>query len=200
MVSSPLRRAVLTAKIALENHPNKANQEWKIIPWIRETMKSNCDIAISTHKLKEQYPDLDIEDIYKDDQFWCLQYYKPLDAETTTHEDAIKATKHRNAILAALEEKKDIQVVLDYMAKINPERIEAPYQAHLRVLEAKKALGEYIRGLEAEGKEVKDLELLVVAHSNFLRYFTCESIDEKGDPVGYTYFQNAEINEFDFEY
>jgi hypothetical protein len=59
---SPLRRAVATGKIAMEEHPNHVNGsvKFKLIPWFRETMKSQCDLAFHTKKIHEKYPDLDL--------------------------------------------------------------------------------------------------------------------------------------------
>jgi len=51
--SSPLRRAVITGRITMETYPNleKNNTVFKVIPWFRETMKSQCDLAYYTKKV-----------------------------------------------------------------------------------------------------------------------------------------------------
>lgn len=178
----------MTGKIALEGHPQE--QTYKLIRWFRESIKSQCDLAYFTSELAQEYPDLDITEFA--DKLWFLKdAYVPLENPEVDH---------RKIMIEEYEKNPSEETLVKYMERVSPVRVETNEQAYLRIENAKNALREYMRELEASGNEIKDFELVVTAHSNVLKYFTADSVDEKFKPVGFHYFQNAEVLEFEIDY
>lgn len=62
----------------METYPNQElnNVSYKLFPWFRETIQSQCDLAYHTKKITETYPDLDHSMV--PDTFWFLDTYIPL--------------------------------------------------------------------------------------------------------------------------
>lgn len=180
----------------MEEYPKaEANKlKFKVLPWCRETMKSQCDLAFHTDKLNQEYPDLDTSLVQG--KFWFLDFYVPLHEATVQHVDLIRqkmAEKDSN------EEK--LQSIVDYMKSVSPTRIENEQQAHLRVLRAKEQLASELRQIEAEtGKDIQDFNIVLVAHSNFLRNFTGEGLGKDLKPINCHRFMNGEIFEYNFKY
>lgn len=166
------------------------NPKWKLIKFFRETIKSQCDLGYSTLELAKDYPDLDLTEFK--DKLWFLK-----DAYISLENAPVD---HKEKMLEAHEENPGIESLVGYMKEICPVRVETPEQAYLRVKKGKEVLREYLRGLEKDGEELKDFEVMFVAHSNVLKHFTAESVTDQFKPVGFHYFQNAEILEFNFEY
>jgi len=46
MITSPLKRALKTGLISIQNHPSQP--QVSVEPWLRETIKSSCDLALHT--------------------------------------------------------------------------------------------------------------------------------------------------------
>jgi hypothetical protein len=179
---------VLTGKIATKTHPNSDDISWKAVPWMRETIKSNCDLACFTQKIKEEFPDLDVSDC--EDPIWFLRdVFVPAES----------GVDHQAKMIAAWEEKPDVQSLIDYMQSISPERIESPWQAYQRAQRAKQEVAKEIKKFVEENGAQSEIQILLVAHSNFLRNFTASGFNQENqtlvDPIR---FQNAEINEFEF--
>lgn len=169
-----MRRAVQTMMIGLENYPHKERNQMKIKlhPWFRESIKSQCDIALLT-KDNIQYPELDLS-LLKDN-FWFLESIISSGGNEVDHREKILER------IAGIQDDLDkVHAIVDYLKEISPERIEDPYQCIERVSNAKKILGEQLRQIEQEtGQDIKPNSILVVAHSNFLRNFTGTGLVQK---------------------
>ena len=173
--TSPLRRAVATATIGLGKYPYKErnNLKFKAEPWLRETVKSQCDIPYFTDSLKELYPELDLSAIHE--KFWFLEQYVSSETNEVDHREQLKT---RIAQKDTDEEK--LSAIIDYMQEISPKRIEDSQQTSKRVAHAKEVVGSHLRQIEAvSGQDIKHNSVLLVAHSNFLRHFSGSGLASK---------------------
>lgn len=181
----------------MENYPNleKNKVSFKLIPWFRETMKSQCDLAFYTNKVKEEFPDLDVS--MCENRFWFLDAYIPLEDLPVQHVEEIK--KRISAVEGDDDDK--LKAIVEYMKEVSPTRIENERQAEQRVLKGKEVLAQQLRNIEAEtGKDIETNSVALFAHSNCLRHFTGEGLGEDLHPINCHRFKNGEVYEFNFEY
>ena len=73
-----MRRAVETAVLLLEGYSNSL--EWKILPWFREILLSQCDFGYYTHDYLKEHPYIDASEL-GDDRLWQLNYYIETDRQ-----------------------------------------------------------------------------------------------------------------------
>ena len=75
--------------------------------------------------------------------------------------------------------------------------VENSFEFYFRILKAKNSISQILTS--DKYKLLKDEEVAVVAHWNFLAYLTAASFNENFTPVLFNIFKNCEIKEFDFE-
>jgi len=186
VITSPLVRALNTGIISFELHHN--NPKLIAEGWLRESIKSNCDLAMKTKALQEQHPDIEFRNV--DGVLWYLdKWAKPSSPDSIDHADQIKAL---------YSAKPDVQTILDYLEKISPERLEDEDMIYRRVAIAKAEVIKLVQEL-IEKHGAMDHQILIVAHSNFLKNFEATGVDEDGNLLGTHHFDNAEVREYDLE-
>lgn len=184
--SSPFRRAVKTAKFALEKYPKKTS--WRLFPLIREAVHYSCDLALHTEDVLKEYSDIErTADL--DDKLWFLKNIEKIEEKENPHLEAIQL----------YEETKDHTKLIELMEKIYPNYLENDEQAMIRIKKSKVALKEFVNKKLEDGEEVKDCEILVVAHVATLRHFTATKWDSKHYPSDGYQFDNAEVREYELE-
>ena len=136
--SSPLRRAHITARIALEKHPKIDQISWAVNPWFRETIASCGDIGLFTSELVENYPDTDCS-LVKDKKLWFL--------ETWGIEGG---NEHTKKMIEMYKQAPEAQTLLSYMAELSPGRVESREETRLRIDRAKVEVRNLIKEIEAK--------------------------------------------------
>lgn len=185
VITSPFTRAVRTSKIAMQDHPSNPN--WIAYPWVRETIHSNCDLALKTLQLEKEYPDIDFSHVDIDNPIWFLDIFS--DTGDMSHRETVKKI---------WGESQNYQALLDYMKTIYPTSIEGSEQASRRVEIGKVHLRTLIKDL-IKDQGIKDNQILIVAHSNFLQNFQCGHSRKEENIRNGIYFKNAEVREFEFD-
>lgn len=85
--ASPMVRATRTGKIMLSEYSRKL--EWRWIPELRETLSSNCDLALKTKEIFEEYGDIEYDAILED-PIWYLRIIPDDPEERNFHKKAIE--------------------------------------------------------------------------------------------------------------
>lgn len=181
---SPMRRTVATAVESLRDVHN--GLEWKIVPWLREILNSNCDIGYHTIEYLEQHPHIDASEL-ENDKLWFLNFY---------HE--CPETRHSTKLRELHGEDPRVETILEYMDQ-SFGTMEKPFQLLFRAEKAREVIRQFIQDKESQGIAVNDDEILVVSHSKILKAFYGTFDAEGNVQPGYEHFEfkNAEIKPYD---
>lgn len=181
---SPMRRTLMTAENSLKNYPGKL--EWTLLPWIREILMSQCDLGIHCLEHLKSMPYIDPSPL-NNDPLWFLTYY--VEDERKLAQEMREAYKNNPTELS----------LINVLKKYFPE-FESPKQMYARIEKVKEWVRNFVAEKERNGIEVKDEELIIVAHSRILRYlFGVFTLDGEVIPEREVFFKNAEtaVHEFD---
>ena len=157
---------------------------------IREGLSSQCDFPLYIRDSIQEYSEFDFkmiqESIDKYGEFFIADY---LDNQDSVNQ-MIDLSKQINESTS----KKQIgQMYIDILKNgfLNDNYLESYVNIYTRVKKFKKYIAEFVRE-----KNIKDGELIIVAHSNFSRSWTAEGMDyENQEYINYYHPKNCEIFE-----
>ena len=154
----------------------------------REILDSQCDFPLYIRESIQNYPEFDFSHIQKH----LEQYGEFFVAHNLENEQykqrLIEVSKQERGSL-----RETGQAFLDVLkeALLKGERVEKNCHVYSRVQRAKEDIRQFI-----SENQVKDGELVIVAHSRFSKAFTAKGFDhEKGDFVDYYAPKNCEVFE-----
>lgn len=185
VISSPMRRALLTGLISFKGYPRPL--QYSIEPWAREILLSQCDIGYYALELLKEHPEIDASRL-KNDRLWFLDYY----VDDPEKQNAVRLRE-------AFAKEPKIETIVNFFRESFP-NLETNSQMHARTQKLKESLAKFIADKKAAGMNVGDGEIVLVAHSKILRYFI-GGFDEQGNQVhGKEELKNTQIMEVDFDY
>lgn len=190
---SPLRRVIQTFEGCMEDHPNWGKLDICFNENLREVLWSNGDMAVwhegcdKSIRHPEKY-DWGFLGKYEDPKFWFLQnctlekYNEAMKVFATFPENATNTEKLTRWLAYVFE-------------TYEPEEFETYKHCYLRVDKAK----DQIRKLVIDN-ELKDGELLIVAHGNTIKNWTATGLNENWKCVeGMTKCGNCQIVEYELD-
>ena len=183
---SPLRRTVATALEAMKDFPT--DTEWRVLPWLREALTSNCDVAVHSIEYLKEHPHIKHDEL-EGDNLWFLKYY---------HE--CPDAQHQAKLLKRYEESPAVETILDYMSEAYP-NMERPFQLDFRANKVREAVRKFIEEKTTQGVEVNDNEILLVSHYRLIKHLY-GAFDESGTLIPgmeWACLNNAEIKPYSLE-
>ena len=171
---SPLRRCLQTARRVLDTQKLKQNGVNLIVfPQIREGLSSQCDFPGFIRESIKEFSEFDFsninESLEKYGSFFIADYLDNKKAQAELKELSKKVTLQCDHSQVA-------QLCIDLLKKghLSGDYVENRVHMYTRVQRFKKFVKNFI-----EEKQIKDGELIIVAHSNFSRAWTAKDIDTK---------------------
>lgn len=184
---SPMVRTCHTAREALGKY--KKAPIWKFLPLIHEKVDCTCNIAVKTDQVRKQYPEIEAPKEL-DDKAWFLKDLVILEEENKYAEQAAEKFEKSGWNPDSL---------MDFMWEIRPDYLENQKQMRARIFKAREFLLNFVKEKKESGEELKDNQILVVAHLTALEYFTANGYKDDGEPYGGEDFDNAEVVEFELK-
>jgi len=183
--TSPLRRAMETAKQLFGNHPNKPKIE--VLPEIREGFTDAGDVPTPwTGELEKRYPEFDFSRMHDFGERKPLWYVEL--CEEALRKELYELIDRKDA--ETMDERDPSDIIIDEMVKIEPTHIETDKMMMERALKVRKML-------EARAAELKeDEKIVVVAHGHFLYFLIAPEFDVNGTPQQTKFLANCEFCEF----
>jgi hypothetical protein len=136
-----------------------------------------------TLQLKQDNPEMDWSflDQFEDPRIWFLEVI----ADNTPN-------SMKSQMIAAWKKDPKVESIIGVMEPVFPERGEPEHAIKARVDTEKEKLRKYVKE-----NNIGDLEMCIVAHSQVLKRWTAEYIDDAGNPMNSIWLENAQIIEFE---
>ncbi|KAL4490936.1 hypothetical protein ABPG72_008672 [Tetrahymena utriculariae] len=184
---SPLRRTLQTAQILFENHPNKNEIKFIVLPYCTEILSKVCDVS-DLVKVKQEFQDSQF-DFCLFDQFkfstenWQIENLADEDLKT-----------YLRAVINQDSEGKPIkEILLDECQRNFPSSVEKHSHQYERTLKTKNYILEYIDQNQIDTSVQK---IGLVSHYGFLSSFTSEGKAQNGFVKSGRSFENCEAYPF----
>ena len=183
ILCSPFRRTVQTLNYMMKDYKNPLDPGLIVMfPEIVEEVETVGDLAFETANLMQKYKKdynwfFYDKAFYENPEIWFLHNINESTGKNKLKHEQIKNWKKYG----------DKEKLIKYWQDSNRELTD-PTISRSKAEHAKIKVMEFI-----EANEVKDDELLIISHFNFLNYFTSKSFNEKNEPSEYRFIKNLEV-------
>lgn len=199
VLMSPLRRCIKTVHLTLEKYPKDQIKKIKAEGILREKIWASCDIGNQTNQLRKDYPYIDFSfmDQCSVPEVWFLNGTSPAKRDLLQKAEQM-AQRGMSGEEILNEITKD---VIEVIKCPNYNGLTTNFSLQERMQKAKEEIASIVRDHEKElGREVRDHEVLICAHSNFFYALTSTHFDqETGYGVNGKLLSNGEITEYQFK-
>lgn len=188
-----MKRCLHTARLVLDTESmKKKGVNLKVEAHIREALASQCDFPYHIQESMKSFSEFDFSRIEKDidelGEFFIANYLE----NKKSAQDLKEIAKKFNSIGNIEEKGKAILKYIKEKAR-NRNPVESQEDTYKRAQTAKKIVKEYIKQ-----NEVKDYELVLVSHGNFIRGWTSSGFNKETNSfINDTYLQNCELLEIE---
>ena len=166
----------MTARRVLDTQKLKANgATLEVDGHVREILSSQCDFPLYVRESIQNFPEFDFKRVKKDidqlGEFFVANY---LENEESAQE--FKKLANTLGLEGNLDAKADAYINILKNRTRRGTKCETNFDVYNRVQKAKQMVKEYIKE-----KDLKDGQLIIVAHSRFIKAWTCKGVDKSLD-------------------
>ena len=186
-----MRRCLQTAREVLDTQAMKKKGVQLFVRGdCREILDSQCDFPVKIRESMEIFSEFDFshikEPLEKYNEFFCAEYLE--------NEESKKKLLEASKKIKSDSTKKEIaQLYIDLLKEgyLTGDRIEKNEHVFKRVKKAKEAITKFVKE-----KNLKDGELVIVAHSRFSKAWTAKDVNPEADDfIDYYAPKNCEVFE-----